>query len=162
MKKYGIRVVCVVPGNQGSFIRESNIFTRQADHFEAMKWVMLKETQNFYGDYLYRYMKYFTSLVKNTTVQTIRDGRIYESSKALFWIDIHRQPTRMNHGVMRFTIPCLQSHQPFCVIDWSRGSYMPLHGRKRMLKSQCHSPRMRWMDCMIGTANVLFKRSSWE
>ena len=43
-----------------------------------MKWVMLKETQNFYGDYLYRYMKYFTSLVKNTTVQTIRDGRIYE------------------------------------------------------------------------------------
>ncbi|XP_050487730.1 retinol dehydrogenase 7 isoform X1 [Bombus huntii] len=78
LKKYGIRVVSVVPGNQGSFIKESNIFTRQADHFEAMKWVMPKEVQKFYGEYLYRYMKYFSSLVKNTTVQTIRDGRIYE------------------------------------------------------------------------------------
>lgn len=76
LKKYGVKVVCFIPG---SFVRESNILARQAEHFEAMERSMSLEEKRFYGDYFTRYSQYFSSVARGTNPRKpLQDSRLYE------------------------------------------------------------------------------------
>ena len=149
LKKYGISVISVVPG---SYIRETNIFNHQADHFEAMKWVMSKEVQNFYGDYLTRYIKYFTSLVEKIGLQKIRDNRIYEIFEAAL-LDRYPSPTYKNES-WRYTI----YHALF--------SITPTFLRDYLVQKFVHGPAWTKDDAMKSVVSVqkamngLYKRHS--
>ncbi|OAD60364.1 Estradiol 17-beta-dehydrogenase 2, partial [Eufriesea mexicana] len=75
LKKYGIKVVCFIPG---SFVRESNILARQAEHFQAMKRSMSAEAKTFYGDYFVRYSQYFASVAQGAGLEKLQDSGIYD------------------------------------------------------------------------------------
>lgn len=76
LKKYGIKVVCLIPG---SFVNESNILTRQVEHFEVMRRSMSEEAKTFYGDYFARYSQYFTSVGQDTSLRKLQDSGVYET-----------------------------------------------------------------------------------
>ncbi|XP_071869381.1 SDR family oxidoreductase shroud [Bombus fervidus] len=124
LKKYGISVVSVVPG---SYMKDTNIFNHQADNFEAMKWVMSKEVQTFYGDYLSRYIKYFTSLVESPVLQTIQDKRVYEIFEAAL-LDKYPSATYKNES-WRYKI----YHTLF--------SITPTFLRDRLVEKFVHGPK---------------------
>ncbi|XP_076761126.1 SDR family oxidoreductase shroud [Xylocopa sonorina] len=75
LKKYGVKVVCFVPG---SFVGESNILARQAEHFETMRRSMSTEVETFYGDYFARYSRYFSSVGHGTNLKKLQDPGVYE------------------------------------------------------------------------------------
>ncbi|CAL7949796.1 unnamed protein product [Xylocopa violacea] len=75
LKKYGVKVVCFIPG---SFVGESNILARQAEHFETMKRSISAEVETFYGDYFARYSQYFSSVAQGTNLKKLKDVGVYE------------------------------------------------------------------------------------
>ncbi|XP_054010399.1 estradiol 17-beta-dehydrogenase 2 [Hylaeus anthracinus] len=75
LKKYGVKVVCFVPG---SFVTESNILARQAEHFETMRNSMADEAKVFYADYFARYSEYFGSVAPRGELKKLQGQRMYE------------------------------------------------------------------------------------
>lgn len=63
----------------GSFVNESNILTRQVEHFEVMRRSMSEEAKTFYGDYFARYSQYFTSVGQDTSLRKLQDSGVYET-----------------------------------------------------------------------------------
>ncbi|XP_043274093.1 17-beta-hydroxysteroid dehydrogenase type 2 [Venturia canescens] len=76
LKKYHIDVVNFVPG---SFIRESNLLSQQASHFEKMYSAMDQETRAFYGDYFTRYANYLSAIAPNDLPRRLMDRSIYNA-----------------------------------------------------------------------------------
>ncbi|KOX77077.1 Estradiol 17-beta-dehydrogenase 2 [Melipona quadrifasciata] len=76
LKKYGVKVVCFVPG---SFVGESNILARQSQYFKKMERAMSTEAKTFYGDYFARYSQYFSSMARCGNLDKLEDSGIFET-----------------------------------------------------------------------------------
>ncbi|CAK9813909.1 Estradiol 17-beta-dehydrogenase 2 [Anthophora quadrimaculata] len=113
LKKYGVKVVSFIPG---SFVKESNILARQAEHFEAMRRSMSEEARTFYGDYFDTYSQYFASVTQGTKLEKLQDSRIYEVFEDAL-LDKYPSAIYKNEPWRYFVYHTLFRITPICVRD---------------------------------------------
>ncbi|KOC59747.1 Short-chain dehydrogenase/reductase family 9C member 7 [Habropoda laboriosa] len=113
LKKYGVKVVSFIPG---SFVKESNILARQAEHFEAMRRSMSEEARTFYGDYFDTYSQYFASVTQGTKLQKLQDSRVYEVFEGAL-LDKYPSAVYKNDPWRYFVYHALFGITPTCVRD---------------------------------------------
>lgn len=75
LAKYGIDVVCFVPG---SFTRESNLLARQSEHFASMASAMTEEARSFYGNYFTRYSQYLSGISREIVPERLENPLLYD------------------------------------------------------------------------------------
>ncbi|XP_076637290.1 SDR family oxidoreductase shroud isoform X1 [Colletes latitarsis] len=114
LKKYGVEVVCYVPG---SFVGESNILARQAEHFETMKKSMSEEAKVFYGEYFDRYSKYFVSVAHGGESRKLQDPRIYKIFEGAL-LDKHPSAVYKNETWRYSVYHTLFFIAPASIRDW--------------------------------------------
>ncbi|XP_015585494.1 D-beta-hydroxybutyrate dehydrogenase, mitochondrial [Cephus cinctus] len=76
LKKYGVDVVCFVPG---SFAKESNILSQQVKHFEEMHNAMTEEAKLFYGNYFTKYEQYLSYFARACKPCKLENPFVYNS-----------------------------------------------------------------------------------
>ncbi|XP_046750628.1 retinol dehydrogenase 7 [Diprion similis] len=76
VSKYGVEVVCFVPG---SFTKDSNLLSRQTKHFADMANAMKPEARNFYGSYFTRYRRYLSEMSREIAPHKIEDPLLYQA-----------------------------------------------------------------------------------
>ncbi|XP_076392449.1 SDR family oxidoreductase shroud [Megachile rotundata] len=113
VKKYGVKVVCFIPG---SFIGESNIMARQTEHTQEMLDSMPKEAQSFYGDYLSSYFQYFTSVTQGSKLEKLQDSRIYKIFEGAL-LDKYPSAIYKNESWRYFIYHTLFAITPTCLSD---------------------------------------------
>ena len=113
LKKYGVRVVCFIPG---SFVTESNILARQAEHFESMRKSMSEEARAFYGDYFTRYSQYFSSVSQGTNFEKLQESGIYEVFEGAL-LDKYPSAIYKNESWRYFVYHTLFNITPTCLRD---------------------------------------------
>ncbi|XP_015120672.1 estradiol 17-beta-dehydrogenase 2 [Diachasma alloeum] len=90
LKKFEVDVVTFIPG---SFVMESNILLRQADHFEKMDKAMKEEAKSVYGEYFNEYRNYLRPLSQQNALKRINNERLFE----IFEDVIMEEPARSTY-----------------------------------------------------------------
>ncbi|XP_078034898.1 SDR family oxidoreductase shroud [Augochlora pura] len=133
LKKYGIKVVCFIPG---SFFRESNILARQTEYFETMRKSMTEDARTFYGDYFTSYSQYFGSVAHGGNLEKLPDLRIYEVFEGAL---LDKYPSALYkheswryslyHALFRITPPCIRDMLVLKFVQappWTKKTNAPL------------------------------------
>lgn len=63
----------------GNLIIETNLMSRQKDHFNDMRTEMSKDARDYYSDYFERYISYLSPLFSYKTPQMIEDTMLHDA-----------------------------------------------------------------------------------